>query len=115
MLVNGAERNGYTPVKVPAATVDSAEPDPIISDPPPTHQDDTIDGWAWSNYITSIGNNQGVVGQYGINLRAAPQRTGDNIGLVKGGSTVLITGTPKGVYTPVEVRRKDFSGSNKYP
>ena len=115
MLVNGTPRNGYTPVKVPTASVSAIEPDPIVSEPPPTHQDNTIDGWAWTNYLNLIGNNQGVVGQYGINLRAAPKRGADNIGLVKGNSTILITGSPKGSYIPVEVRRRDFSGPINVP
>lgn len=115
MLVNGGQRNGYTPVKVPAASISTAVPDPVIPEPPPTQQDNTVDGWAWNSYLTPIGNNQAVVGQYGINLRTAPQRNADNIGLVKGDSTVLVTGTPRGEYTPVEVRRRDFSGPVNVP
>ncbi|HID54739.1 MAG TPA: hypothetical protein EYP41_22220, partial [Anaerolineae bacterium] len=90
------------------------DPEPPPS-PPPTELEDTVTGWAWTKYLTVIGNNQAVVGQYGINLRAAAKRKGDNIGLVKGGVTVIITGSPRGEYTPVQVRRLDFSGPVNLP
>ena len=115
MIVMGQAQNGYTPVQVPIASLSNV-PDPEPPPPPPpTELEDTVTGWAWTKYLTAIGNNQAVVGRYGINLRAAARRNADNIGLVKGGSTVIITGSPKGSYTPIQVRRRDFSGPVNLP
>ena len=115
MIVTGAPQGLYTPVKVPTSALSNAqppEPPPPDPEPPPTVT--TVDGWAFTNYITRTGN-QAVVGQYGINLRATPSRSGKNVGLVKGGSTVSIIGVRSGEYTPVRARRTDFLGPVNLP
>ena len=115
LIVTGSRRGQYTPVKVSNATLSSvpAPPPPTPAPlPPPT--ENVVNGWAFSNYITRSGN-QAVVGEWGINLRAAPNRTAINMGLVKGGSTLTITGAAQGEYTPVTARRSDFSGPINIP
>jgi hypothetical protein len=115
IIVTGTPRGQYTPVQVATASLSNPPipPAPTPSPPPPAtvHQ---VDGWAFTTYITPSGN-QAVVGQYGINLRAAPSRKATNIGLVKGDSTLTVTGSPQGEYTPVRVRRIDFSGPINIP
>lgn len=115
MIVSGPTRGQYTPVKVPTSTLSNVpQPKPPAPVNPPTTADNTIDGWGFASYINRQGN-QGVVGQFGINLRAEPTRSGQNIGLVKGGSTVSITGNQQGEYLPVRARRSDFSGPINVP
>lgn len=115
MIVMGRQQNGYTPVQIPIASLSNV-PDPEVPPPPPPSElEETVNGWAWTNYLTPIGNSQAVVGRYGINLRVAAKRTAENMGLVKGGSTVIIIGAAKGQYTPVRVRRRDFSGPVHLP
>ncbi len=115
MIITGAKRGLYTPVKVPASALSNAKPpEPPPPTPPPPPTVTTVDGWAFTAYLTRTGN-QAVVGQYGINLRANPTRSGKNIGLVAGGSTVSIIGIRSGEYTPVRARRSDFSGPVNLP
>lgn len=114
MIITGEKRGFYTPVQVPSAALTNAptpQPEPT---PGPDDGADTIAGWAFANYLTRSGD-AAVVGQYGINLRAAPARVATNIGLVSGGSTVKITGAQNGEYLPVRVRRQDFSGPINIP
>jgi hypothetical protein len=115
IIVTGAARGQYTPVKVANASLENVPaPPPPTPAPPPPPTENVINGWAFTAYITRSGN-QAVVGQFGINLRAAASRTATNIGLVKGGSTLTITGAPQGEYTPVSARRVDFSGPINIP
>ncbi len=115
MIITGSKRGLYTPVQVPTSALANYKPPaPPPPEPPPPATVTTVDGWAFSAYLTRTGK-QAVVGQYGINLRAAPNRSGKNIGLVKGGSTVTATGIKIGEYTPVRVRRTDFSGPVSLP
>lgn len=110
MIVTGPPRSLYTPVKVATATLKNVpQPSPPPPTPPPATGEATVDGWGFASYLTRNGN-QAVVGQVGINLRARPERSATNIGLVRGGSTVTITGPQSGEYLPVRVRRSDFSG-----
>ena len=116
VLVTGEKRGLYTPVKVPTIALANAQPAPPAP-PPPTPApapSDTLDGWGWTNYLLVQGS-QATVGQFGINLRAAPQQSGTNIGLVRGGSIVTIIGAPHGDYLPLRVRRTDFSGPINMP
>ncbi|MCB8928325.1 MAG: M23 family metallopeptidase [Ardenticatenaceae bacterium] len=114
VIVTGAPRGQYTPVKVANASLTNVPTEPPPTPVPPDPTDNLVNGWAFTTYITRAGN-QAIVGQYGINLRAAPSRTATNMGLVKGGSTLSITGSPQGEYTPVAARRVDFSGPVNIP
>jgi hypothetical protein len=115
LLITGTSRGQYTPVRVSAATLEHAKP---ASPPPPTSPppagNDTVEGWGWASYLTGTGD-RAVVGQFGINLRVEPHRNSVNIGLVRGGVTVAITGSPQGEYLPVRVSRADFSGPVNLP
>ncbi len=115
VIVTGAPRGQYTPVKVANASLSNvpAPPAPTPA-PPPAPTENVVSGWAFTSYINRSGN-QAVVGEYGINLRAAPNRTAANMGLVKGGSTLTITGAAQGEYTPVTARRADFTGPVNIP
>lgn len=114
MIVTGDKRGYYTPVKVSTVALRNAPPVAPNPLPPPAVDTPTIDGWGYAPYLTRNGD-QAVVGQYGINLRAAPKRSGHNIGLVRGGSTTTIIGEQSGEYFPVRVRRADFSGPIDVP
>lgn len=115
IIINGSPRGQYTPVLVATASLPSSPPPPAPDPSPPPADDGTaVSGWGYAPYLTRNGN-KAVVGQYGINLRAQPNRDADNIGLVKGGSTVTITGNQQGQYFPVQVRRQDFSGPVNLP
>lgn len=115
VIVTGAARGQYTPVKVAHASLNNVPTPPAPTPaPPPAPTENVVNGWAFSNYITRSGN-QAVVGEYGINLRSGPNRTASNMGLVKGGSTLTVTGPIQGEYTPVTARRVDFSGPINIP
>lgn len=112
MVVTGGVQGEYIPVDVPlvaigeAATVPVARPAPEF---PPMVS--TVDGWGFADYIQPDASEmRGVVGEYGINLRSAPRRNASNIGIVKGGSSVSITGPRSGEYYPVQAARSDFAG-----
>lgn len=112
IIVTGDVRGEYIPVQVSLASIGervatpAAPPSPEF---PPMVS--TVDGWGFAPYITPDNNGlRGVVGEYGINLRAAPRRDGTNIGIVKGGSTISITGAQSGEYYPVRAARSDFLG-----
>ncbi len=115
VLVTGDRHGLYTPVKVPTVALVNAQPEP--PEPPPaatTPTADSIDGWGWASNLTVQGN-EATVGQFGINLRAEPRRSAANIGLIKGGSIVTVTGAANGEYLPLQVRRSDFSGPINIP
>lgn len=113
VLVSGPTSGEYTPVRVATATLRHAPPAPPPT-PPPATDDHTVDGWGFAPYLVRQGS-QANVGQFGINLRQAPDRNAANIGLVTGGSTVTITGSQQGEYLPVRVRRRDFTGPVNAP
>ena len=115
MIITGDKRGSYLPVLVPTAALSNAQPAPpapIV--PPPASDPQQVDGWAFAAYLTQT-NTQAVVGQFGINLRTAPERSAPNMGLVKGGSTVSVLGGQKGEYLPVRVRLSDFMGPVNIP
>ncbi len=115
MIITGDKRGSYLPVQVPTAALSNAQPappTPVV--PPPASDPQQVDGWAFAAYLTQT-NNQAVVGQYGINLRTAPERSAPNMGLVKGGSTISVLGGQKGEYLPVRVRLSDFMGPVNIP
>ncbi|MFZ0545201.1 MAG: peptidoglycan DD-metalloendopeptidase family protein [Candidatus Promineifilaceae bacterium] len=112
-IVNGAQNNDYTPVKVPSVAIGQTPLPPPPDSPPPSTLT-TVDGWGFAANIMVSGN-QAVVGQFGINLRAAPERNGMNIGLVNAGSTAEVIGSVRGEYLPIRVRRSDFMGPVNLP
>lgn len=117
MIINGARQGSYYPVLVPTAALSNAQPPappPTPPTPAPGSGVQQVDGWAFASYLTRSGN-QGVVGQYGINLRAAPNRTAINMGLLGGGSRVTILGGQQGDYLPVRARLSDFIGPVNIP
>ncbi len=115
VIITGRRRGLYTPVQAPTSALSSGTPTPTPPpDLPPPSTVVTVDGWGWRNYLTVSGS-QAVVGQYGINLRQKPNRSGQNIGLVQGGSTVTVLGAASGNYLPVRVRRQDFMGPVNLP
>ncbi|MCB8952006.1 MAG: peptidoglycan DD-metalloendopeptidase family protein [Ardenticatenales bacterium] len=113
LIITGDNRGQYTPVNVPQAVLGITSPPPPPAPPPPPTVA-TVDGWGFASYLTVSGS-QAVVGQFGINLRQAPDRAAANIGLVQGGSTVTILGGAQGEYRPVRVRRDDFMGDVNLP
>ena len=116
LIITGPKRGKYYPVQVAAAALSTAKPTPPTTEPQPTRGSDkeTVDGWAFANYLTRSGN-KGSVGQYGINLRTDPNRSAKNIGLVKGGSVVDILGSQQGEYVPVRAHLSQFSGPVSIP
>jgi len=115
VIVTGAARGQYLPLLVSRAAVGLPDPTPAPPPaPPPSPTTATVDGFGFAAYLTPAGT-QAIVGQVGINLRAAPLRTAPNIGLVKGGSTVTLLGAQQGEYLPVRVRQEDFQGPVNLP
>ncbi|MCA9936039.1 MAG: peptidoglycan DD-metalloendopeptidase family protein [Ardenticatenaceae bacterium] len=115
VIVTGANRALYTPIKVPTVALVNGEPTPPPTPPAPTTPStETVTGWGFTSNLTVRGN-QATVGQFGINLRAEPRRGASNIGLVKGGTIVTITGASSGEYLPLQVRKSDFSGPINIP
>lgn len=120
MIVSGSPQGQYTPVKAPTRSIDvkGSTPTPAPQPtPPPTSPPDpnstTVDGWAFTTYLT-INGNQALVGEFGINLRAEARREAANIGLVKGGNTVIILGKVQGEYTAIRAQRTAFSGATNF-
>jgi hypothetical protein len=114
-IINGPARGQFVPVDVPLAALGLPDPTPPPAPaPPPPATAATVDGWGFADYL-SVSGDQAVVGQVGINLRAQPERTAHNIGLVRGGSTVSLTGARQGEYLPVRVRQSDFNGAISLP
>jgi hypothetical protein len=65
-------------------------------------------GWAFTQNLTVSGN-QAISGRYGTNLRNAPSRSAQNIGLFQEGATASVVGLAKGEYTPILANRNDVS------
>ncbi|PID84684.1 MAG: hypothetical protein CSA11_09330 [Chloroflexi bacterium] len=116
LIITGPKRGKYYPVKVPTAALSHSEPAPPATEPQPPigSNKETVDGWGFANYLHRSGD-KATVGQYGINLRINPQRSAQNIGLVKGGSTIDILGNQQGEYWPVRVHISQFSGPINIP
>jgi hypothetical protein len=117
MILTGEKQGAYYPIQVPTAALSNAQPPappPPPPPPPPGSSVQMVDGWAFAEYLTRSGN-EAVVGQYGINLRAAPNRSAANIGLVGGGSRLTITGAQQGEYLPARARLSNFVGPVNIP
>lgn len=116
LIVNGNPRGQYTPVLVATASLPSTPvPEPPPPPPPPGNSNETVDGWGFEPSIINRVGNQGTVAQFGIKLRAKPNTTAHEIGVVRENSTVTITGGQQGQYLPVRVRRSDFSSAIDVP
>lgn len=113
-IVNGPVQGEYTPVLVASVAIGVAPTTQTKPADPPAETMAIVDGWAFSTGITVMGN-QALAGDFGINLRATPSRNGALIGLVKGGSTMQISGSNSGEYTPVSVARNLFAGVVNLP
>lgn len=115
MIVTGPSRGQYTPVQVATAALPNVETlAPFQPGPAPDSSDATVDGWGFREALTVMGNLV-IVGQFGLNLRATPDRNGTNRGLVRAGSTVTVRGEASGEYLPITVRLSDFSGPVNLP
>ncbi len=116
LIIAGTKRSKYYPVQVASAALSHSEPTPPTTEPQPTTGSDkeTVDGWAFANYLSLTGK-KATVGQYGINLRIKAIRSAQNIGLVKGGSTIDVIGNKKGEYLPVRIHISQFSGPVNIP
>lgn len=114
MITTGEISGEYTRVQVARAALGLPDPKPPAPAPPPAPTEATVDGFGFAAYIQVTGG-QGVCGPEGINLRAQPVRTAPNIGLVRGGSTVVVRGAQQGEYFPVRVRQADFLGPVSLP
>jgi hypothetical protein len=102
IIVAGEQQGQYTPVKVPAAILEGGAAEMA-------GEAEEVEGWAFTAYLLRI-DNEVRAGQYGINLRQAPNRDSPNIGLISGGSIVTVTGATVGEYTPVRVSLNAFTG-----
>ncbi len=115
MIVNGAPQSGFVPVLVSRAAVGEYLPEPGAPGSPPAPHEATVGGWAWADFL-KIDNTLGVVRtSYGINLRERATKNSANIGIVRRGSTIVITGENENGYLPVTVRRADFIGPVNAP
>ncbi len=114
LIVTGPARGLYTPIQVATSALSNAQPVPPPPPPPPPPDTNTVDGWAWASNLVVRGS-EATVNQFGINLRARPARDAQNIGLIRAGSIVTVTGSASGEYLPVSARRADFSGPITLP
>jgi len=116
VTVLGAQQGEYLPVRVKQAdfqgpvNLPDAPPAPPPTPPPGPAQPPTgtIAGWAWTQNLT-VNGRQGVIGQFGSNLRAKADQTAAKVGLVKEGAQVQIVGPARGAYTPVWARAADVT------
>lgn len=90
------------PINLPAGDV--TQPVPAVPAP-----SDAILGWAWTQNLTIVGG-QATSGQFGTNLRAAPNRTAVSLGLFMEGAEATLAGQSQGEYTPLLVRPRDVTG-----
>lgn len=123
VTITGAANGEYTPVQVARTdfvgqvNLQAAAPDkpaPGVLSAHGAVGANTCMGWGWTQYMTVHGD-QATTGQYGINLRAAPNNGGAKIGVVKGNAAVSIVGQPEGEYTPVLVNRGDMLSIEQPP
>jgi hypothetical protein len=116
MIVNGAARGSYTPVRVPNASIGitpapTPTPEPT---PEPSPMVLTVDGWAVSTNLTVSGD-RAVVGQFGVNFRVAPSENANIIAVVREGSSVTVLGGASGRYLPIRASRADLTGNVVLP
>ncbi|MGB1251443.1 MAG: M23 family metallopeptidase, partial [Candidatus Promineifilaceae bacterium] len=116
----GAERSGYTLVRVTYAALGvSAEKLPIKPNTIPQPTVATVDGWAWASYLNLSDEDEdegyAVTDWRGINLRRQPFRRSGNIGFIRPNSTLLLLPGKEGGYQRVRVLRSDFEGAVTLP
>ncbi len=63
-----------------------------------------VEGWAFTAGLT-LGNGLAQANSGGVNLRRSPDTSGQKIGLVPGGTILIVKGAPSGEYTPVQAAR----------
>ncbi len=107
LVIIESKKAPYVKVRVPKAALGIQDSAAIIPAPEPPPLISTVDGWAWSRHLVIVGK-QAVVGSHGVSVRAAPENSASNIGMVKAGSTVGISGPADGQFRPVRARRNDF-------
>jgi hypothetical protein len=107
LVIVESKRVPYVKIRVPKAAIGIQDSAAIIPAPEPPPLISTVDGWAWSRHLVIVGN-QAVVGLHGVSVRAAPENSASNIGMVKASSTVGILGPADGHFRPVRARRNDF-------
>jgi hypothetical protein len=107
LVIVESKKAPYVKIRVPKAAMGIQDSAAIIPAPEPPPLISTVDGWAWSRHLVIVGK-QAVVGSHGVSVRAAPEKSASNIGMVKAGSTVGILGPAEGQFRPVRARRNDF-------
>lgn len=110
----GEPRNDYSPILVrkedvlngadPMPVIESPEPVPDESElpPPPVPIHDTTPGWVLTGNLQIFGD-KAKTSIHGSNLRTAPRRNAELAGYIPPGIEVVVTGAPRGEYTPVRV------------
>ncbi|MCA9968565.1 MAG: M23 family metallopeptidase, partial [Anaerolineales bacterium] len=73
-----------------------------------------VDGWAYTTAVV-VQNELAQVSPGGINLRTEPSVNASLIDLVPGGTILIVTGPPRGFYTPVRVPRAALSNTTPEP
>ena len=106
VTVRGAQQGEYFPVRVRQA--DFLGPVSLPTPGPVPAPAGGVRGWAWTQTLT-VNLRQATVGQFGINLRAAPDTASAKLCLVKEGAVVGLIGPARGPYTPIEARLADVS------
>lgn len=109
VTITGNQQGEYLPVRVRrtdfTGPVNAPGSTPPATPAPVTPPADTILGWAFTQNLTTSGN-QVTSGRYGTNLRARPLRDGALIGLFTEGSVATLAGKPVGEFTPLFVPRR---------
>jgi hypothetical protein len=122
--IAGRNRNEYSPVLIrtddvinmvipmPIAILPQPIPDPKPEPLKPVPDDVTIPGWAFTTGLVIIGNTARISSR-GSNLRSEASRNARKIGTIPPDSTVVITGPPRGEFTPVRVWEKTLKPPTK--
>jgi len=104
----GMPKDLYVPIRVRRndfqEPVDLPEPPPDPGTIPPR---DGYMGWVLTQFLSTISKRRALTSRLGVNLRSKPDRSGQNIGLVKAFATVSLAGPPRGEYTPILIRKQD--------
>jgi hypothetical protein len=104
----GVPQDLYVPIRV--RRNDFQEP-VYLPDPPPDPGTipprDGYFGWVLTQFLSPISKFRALTSRLGVNLRSKPDRSGQNVGLVKAFATVSLAGPPRGEYTPILIREQD--------
>lgn len=114
--VTGAANGEYLPLQVrrsdfsgPINLPEGGVTQPSAPPTPAPAPSDAVLGWAWTQNLTVTGN-LAISGQFGTNLRAAPNRTAVAIGMFNEGAQATVAGQAEGEYTPLHVQPRDITG-----